>query len=235
MDTIRKLITRQITDRLHYILVANGFNTDVGQHVHKGLTYLTADQLPGVTILPGVESAEPLYGDTARRMPVDFIAFKLYVPDTLATNVSEVAEDLYGDLLYATMGTLVIVGFNTGNREITEGMTVRGQTSTIQGRVVSVSVTGGSWAGGTAAGALAILLYSSGPYTVGENLLVGGLLSARVASFNLSNLYGGFVQDVVFRAGGISTYPSEGDKVVMVELSLDFIYHVTNNPYTQGG
>jgi len=233
MDTIRRMIIAQISDRLHDILIANGFSSDVGQHVHRGITYIGANEVPGVTMLPGVESAERNYAETVRRMPVDFIAVVSLT--SALDNPSDKAEDLFGDMCFALLGVRSVITFSFGNREITAGMTIKGASSNIEGRVVDVILTGGSWAGGTAAGNLVVLHYSSGAYTVGENLTISGLVSARVAAFNVPAEYGGFVYGVQFMSGGISTYPAEGDVTLMVEVSLDFIYSVTNNPYTQGG
>ncbi len=86
-DTIRELIIQDIVAALESL---SGYG-----EVYRGRTYFSPDELPAVSVLPGIESGEKQYGAQILTMPVQVHAVQV-VGDN---NPSELSETVLGDLI----------------------------------------------------------------------------------------------------------------------------------------
>lgn len=92
--TIREQIIRDVQTQLE-TLTASGYG-----HAHRGKTYFAHSDLPALALLPGVETAERIYGEQRCTMPVTVHALQI-VGDN---NISELAETILGDLIQCLIG-----------------------------------------------------------------------------------------------------------------------------------
>ena len=93
--------------------------------------------------------------------------------------------------------------FDTGTVEITDGLTLTGQSSGATGVVARTSLQDGTWAAHTATGLL-VLSSTTGTFTVGENLRVGATTYAHATSVatQITLAPGGRYETVVANFGG---------------------------------
>ena len=74
-----------------------------------------------------------------------------------------------------------LIQFDTGSVEIKAGDSIKGVTSTKEAEVTSVTVTSGTWTGGTAAGYISVK-NNTGTWTASEDISVGGVKRAQIVS-----------------------------------------------------
>jgi len=97
-NTIREKIIQNLITRAGLILIASGYNTDIGANVQWVRQNLDPDELPATVVWPGEEEAtKKPYGASSQEMPVKFEGFAIFG----ATNPSVVSEQILGDLIKA--------------------------------------------------------------------------------------------------------------------------------------
>lgn len=100
-DTIRELIIQDLVTQLGNLNTVNGYNTNVGQAVQRGLIPVDmTQQAAAVFVQPGVEAAEQEYGDQVLSMPVQIDA----VHSLGGNNASVLGEQVLGDLITCLIG-----------------------------------------------------------------------------------------------------------------------------------
>lgn len=96
-NTIREQIIQNLITRAGLILIAGGYNTDIGANVQRVRQNLDPDELPATVVWPGEEEATKEYGISWQEMPVKFEGFAIFG----ATNPSVISEQILGDLIKA--------------------------------------------------------------------------------------------------------------------------------------
>ena len=100
-DTIRELIIQNLVTQLGTLTTANGYNTDLGQIVQRGLIPVDMVQnAAAVFVQPGVESGAREYGNQVLTMPVQIDA----VHSLGSNNASVLGEQILGDLIACVIG-----------------------------------------------------------------------------------------------------------------------------------
>lgn len=101
MQTIRELIIQGIVAQLETIRLVNGYNSDIGQVVQRGLVPVDLSTVPAVVFVqPGVESSTREFGQHVHTMPVQIDAVR-----TLEDrNASVQGEEVLGDLVQCIVG-----------------------------------------------------------------------------------------------------------------------------------
>ena len=93
--TIREQIISSIVSELADIKTANGYETNIGNTVKRGIRIVDRDRLPGVAIFAHVETNAPLSGKHNLKMPIRLEA----LADSGSVNPSIMAERMLGDLI----------------------------------------------------------------------------------------------------------------------------------------
>lgn len=93
--------------------------------------------------------------------------------------------------------------FTNGTNELFDGETITGQTSGATGTIARVVLESGTWAGANAAGRL-ILSATTGTFSTGENLRIGGTVHAHAggAATQITLAPNGHYETVVANFGG---------------------------------
>lgn len=100
-DTIRELIIQDLVTQLENLLLDNGYNTDLGQIVQRGLIPVDMTQkAAAVFVQPGVEGGVREYGVQTLTMPVQIDA----VHSLAGENASVLGEQMLGDLISCVIG-----------------------------------------------------------------------------------------------------------------------------------
>ena len=74
-----------------------------------------------------------------------------------------------------------LIQFDTGTVEIVAGDSIKGVTSSKEATVTSVTITSGTWSGGSAAGYISVK-NNTGTWTAAEDISVGGVKRAQIVS-----------------------------------------------------
>jgi hypothetical protein len=74
-----------------------------------------------------------------------------------------------------------LIQFDTGSVEIVAGDSIKGATSSKEATVTSVTITSGTWSGGSAAGYISVK-NNTGTWTAAEDISVGGVKRAQIVS-----------------------------------------------------
>jgi hypothetical protein len=101
-DTIREKIIQDAMTRVALILVANGYNTDIGENPQRALKTQDEGITKTVIVIPRIETTEGVigaYGDDAHVFPLDLSGVVAFDDDT--EDISVVSEQIYGDLVKA--------------------------------------------------------------------------------------------------------------------------------------
>jgi len=109
-DSIREQIIQGFKDQAEKITLANGYNTDVGAVVERGIADVRIEKTPAFSfVLPGTESSTREFGVYILTMPVEINAIHtLFYTDTDGVlqkyNSSVLAERILGDLIKGILG-----------------------------------------------------------------------------------------------------------------------------------
>jgi hypothetical protein len=234
-DSIREQIIQAIETKLEDILTTNGYHSDCGANVQRVRKQFDPDELPAIAIWPKPEESKYEYGSCFNTMPVQIEAIVLHG----TTNPSIVSEKLLADLLECIQGVEWTVSFTSGGTyEVEAGDTITGATSAATGYVTGVSLTGGAWGSGTAAGTFT-LRRLSGTF-VAENLDVGAntneatIAAAPSGSNPVTTTTSGLAEKIIYETGGTNEYPDAGEQVTGVQTIFQVTYPiVVGNPYAQ--
>lgn len=236
---IRERIIQAIAAKLGRIRTANGYNTDLGAHIHRAIRRMAPDHAAAGSVFPRAEGKgrpiRPQYGSTLLTMPMDVNAV---LRVAAGANPSELSEPVLADIIEAMIGNLFTARFDHGSTEIAAGDTITGETSEATAWVEGVNLLGGSWAAGSAAGTL-MLRRMTGTFQAGEPLIVNG---ATVAVIDAAPAYtppvqsttDGLADRIDYMRGGVMDYP-EADKTAGGVISQWRIqYRIINgDPYHQ--
>jgi hypothetical protein len=234
-DTIRERIIAAITAKLAEIRTANGYVTELGQHVERAAANIAAADLPAITLFPRVETSAKEYGKQICSMPVEIKALKILG----TSNASTLGEQMLGDLITCILGAEFTRTFTSGGTyTVKAGDTIVGATSNATGVVVSVALTGGSWAAGTAAGTIRFRsqtgTFQAEALKVLTNADVATIAGAATA-ISAKDISGGLlVDDIAYIGGGVEDYPATKDEAVIVTATFTVTYMTTiGDPTTQ--
>jgi hypothetical protein len=235
-DTIRELIIAAIASKLVEVRTANGYLTEMGQHVYRAAADVSSSLLPAISIFPRVEESErQQFGKQANIMPVELKGLSLLG----TTNSSVLGEKMLGDLISCMLGTEYTRTFTSGGTyQIVAGNTITGATSHATGVVQAVTLTSGSWAGGNAAGTIRFRnqtgTFQSENLDVGTNLNVATIAGAatQIQAKDISG--GGYVDDILYAGGGVEDYPATKEEALIVTAIFNVAYSTNiGNPYSQ--
>ena len=229
MASIREQIIRSIVIALRQVSITNGFNCDI-KMIERGRVAFDDSELSAISVLPGIEVSSRRAGERINTMEVTLRYFKILAN---TWNPSEIAEKVLADMIIGILGVRLSCGFNNGSSEIVPGVTIIGDSSGASGKVLSVTLTGGSWVGGNATGTLVIYYPLSLPFSLGEDLMVAGMARANLSTaLNKIDLYTTSVGDVQYLSGGVENYPGTGERILEVVSKFNFVYSTINdNPY----
>ena len=229
MISIRELIIRKIKLKVEEISKAFGYHFDI-LNVERGrVSWSAENELPALSIMPGVEDSIRRSGVRVCSMPVEFRYFKTI---THNHNSSEIGEKMLADLTINIVGTIFTMSFTNGSNAIAAGDEIVGVTSGARAYVTRISGLTGSWGAGTAAGTLTIR-YVRGTFQ-SETIKVGSVNSAQItgALTKKDDVFTEHVNDVIYTNGGIESYPDAGEGVVEVVARFTFDYTTkVDNPY----
>ena len=96
-DTIRKQIIAALDTKLQKILIANGYQTDIGANTFKAKTRFDKGDLNGITIFPGFEVSEKIHGAQYNTMSVTVVGVSVLED---SDNSSDETEVMLGDLIF---------------------------------------------------------------------------------------------------------------------------------------
>lgn len=235
-DSIRERIIAAIAAKLAEIQVANGYVTELGDNVYRGITNIPTANMPAIAIFPRVESSSREYGKQACVMPVEIKGLQLMG----TSNPSTLGEQMLADLINCLLGNEYTRTFTSGGTyQVVVGNTVTGATSGATGKVVGVTLTSGSWAAGNAAGTLRFKTvtgtFVAENLNVGANLNVATIAAGGVTTISAKDISGGnLVDDIAYAGGGVEDYPAMKDEAVIVGVVCNVSYvTVIGNPYSQ--
>ena len=100
-DTIREKIAQSVESGLADILIADGYNTDMGKLIKRGIRLVDQDQLPGLAFFLLVEDNLPIPGKNTLSMIVRIEALAKFG----SKNPSVQAELMLGDIITRMTGT----------------------------------------------------------------------------------------------------------------------------------
>jgi hypothetical protein len=235
MSTIREQIITAIESKLEEILVSKGYAVNCGNKVFRGIKPTDPDDLPAISFFPGVETIAKEYRKASLSMPVRVEGIANFGDE----NASVVSEKILGDLIEAMSGRKWVVPFTSGGTyRVKAGDTIEGASSGATGYVESVSVSSGTWPGGTAAGNITIRR-KSGTFEA-ENLDVGS--NSNVATTTgvftyqspIETTTNSLADDIQYTEGGLEDYPEGGDVTVGASALFVIIYETeSGNPFAQ--
>lgn len=216
-------------DALAQVSITNGFQCDI-KTIERGRVAFDRTELSAISVLPGIETAIRRASERQNTMEVTLRYFKVLAN---TWNPSEIAEKVLADMIMGILGVRLSCGFSDGSNEIIPGVTIVGDSSGASGKVLSVSLTGGSWVGGNATGTLIICYPLSLPFTMGEDLKVAGMVRAKLSTGpSKVDLYTTHTGDVQYVSGGVESYPEPGEDILEVVTKFNFVYSTVNdNPY----
>ena len=235
MDTIREQIIQAIITKLAVIRTSNGYNTNCGATVKRARKKLDPDALPACVVWPKLEEAGRNYGSGVHVMPVRVEGLDLYGD----VNPSVVAELILGDLIEAMVGIVWTVPFTSGGPyEIAVSNTITGATGGATAHVAGVSLSGGSWAAGTASGTMTLRrvtgTFRAENLNVGAQTNVATIAGAPTGTGPIDSTTGGLADMIEYAGGGTDEYPEGGEKAVGVVTNWNIKYRIVNgDPYHQ--
>jgi hypothetical protein len=236
-DSIREQIISAMTTKLAKIRKKYGYTSDCGRNVFRGLPVpLHEDFFPALSIIPVLEASEGRHGRDFRIMQVHIQAVKLFGSE----NPSEISEQLLADIIECIQGIVWTLGYDSGGTNIpVPGDSALGETSSATAIVESVTLNGGAWAGGNAAGDLA-LRRLSGEFSNNEELTIAG--NSGVVTVDglasgedgVASTTGGLAELIEYVSGGLENYPEHNDKVVGATTVFNVGFKTkVGDPYSQ--
>lgn len=225
-QTLLERIIRAMEAAARGILTASGYNTDMGLHVQVAREDLAETDLPGLVLWVGKEDPAPTYGAGFLSVSVTVLGLMIHgaeVPGYLA-------PAMLADLKEALCAPVLSLPFSGGAVPVSVGDTLAGATSGAGGYVGGVTVAGGSWAGGDAAGVLSLRrLTGSGLFLSGEALKVSGSPVAQAAGAGTpqtpeARVCGGLAKSIQYTGGGADEYPAAGRKITGVTAGFTVLY-----------
>lgn len=243
-DTIRERIIQAIVDRMAIIRTDNGFNTDCGANVFRAARKIDPSQLDAVTVFPRKDTATGEFGSLAVTMPVDVQALaaigtiETETEGERAERVSQLIESMLGDLIEAVTGDRWSIAYTSGSREPAAGDTITGATSAATGLVESVTLTSGSWAGGTAAGSIKfrrrVGTFEAENINIGSETNVATVGATVTRESAIALVTASLADGIYYQGGGVDDYQEAVDQTVGVSAEFNITFPVlTGNPYGQ--
>ena len=234
-DTIREQIIAAIVTKLADIRTAKGYNTNIGQYVKRVLKEVDPGDLPGTTVWPQPETSERKYGHSHIVTPLNLNGLVAFG----AVNASVEAEKILGDLIELMTAIEWTLAYTSGGiYEIEAGDTITGATSGATAYVGVAGLSGGSWAGGDAAGDLTLRrlvgTFEAENLNVGANSNVATIAGAPTGQDAPIVVTGGLADDIEYVAGGPESYPEAAEKTVGVPALFNIKYKTNaGDPYNQ--
>jgi hypothetical protein len=227
MDTIFEQIMQNIQSRLEEITADNGYNTNIGSNVFRGISTVSEAKIPFASLDALTETPVGFYDDLQFQREIRVGG----VVNIGTANPSQLAEQILGDIREAMEGDRITLNFENGDAEISVGDTVTGASSGATGFVQAVSVTAGTWAGGDAQGTLTLRRVDE-LFTDGESIT-----SADVVGSTYTNQIAGVTGDLAvkleYQSGGTTEYPEDGERVAYTECTYNLTYrNQRGNPYS---
>lgn len=102
MDSIREQIILAIFFRLLTITTANGYNIPVADNANRARKNYDEEDLPALSLWPGLEVSVNQYGNTERKMVIDIESIKLLDDESLSNDA--IANQMIADV-QKCMGT----------------------------------------------------------------------------------------------------------------------------------
>jgi len=215
-DPIRERIIQAVIAKLGRIQTANGFNSDLGAYIQRAMRHMAPDHAVQGSAFPRAEGkGRPIrkqYGSTLLTMPMDIDAVLRHGDG----NPSELSEPILADMIEAMIGKRFMGRFDHGTMEIVAGDTIEGSTSGATSLVETMTLLGGSWNDGSAAGTL-ILRRMVGAFTDRENLIVDAapvaVMDARPAYTDpVTTTTNGLADRIDYIRGGVTDYPESDEQ-----------------------
>lgn len=237
MTPIREQIITAFAARMGIIQKRFGFNTDAGLNVFRSRRDVDEDRIPAVVIFPQQEETNPNYGTNALTLPirVEMIAPR---PMDRAEEV-KLVELMLADMIEATLAIEFLYSFTVGQLEPGPGVKIIGAVSGATAVVQTATLTGGTWAGGDAAGSITIRR-KIGAFQAESIETENGDTIAAIAADPTSAqgpkdlTAGGLARDISYQGGGPEAYPDSQDTTVAVMALFHIIYVIAHgNPYGQ--
>jgi hypothetical protein len=226
MTTIRERIITAVVTRLGNIRLAKGYATDAGANVFRSVSKIDPDSLPCVVFWAGEEEYSHEYGNVSVKMP-----FAIEALSGHAGTKAVKAEELLGDLLECVLGVVKTYTFTLGTSAVAVGDTLTGAVSGATGYVEAITVSGGSWAGGNAAGTV-VLRRVTGDFQ--SESCTKLKISASFTSNLPEAAFTGGLGRIAVLSGAIETYPDEDRSYVGGKLTGSITYEtIGGNPYAQ--
>ena len=236
MDSIREQIISAMVTKLADIRTANGYNTDCGANVKRAYKDFDPDDLPAISVWPKPDiNDDPKYGGRFTVMPVQIELLKAHGD----ADPSVISEQMLADVIECILGVQWSVAFTFGGTyEIEVGDTITGATSGATAYVAGVSVSGGSWAGGDAAGTLTLrrLIGSFGAenLNVGAETNVATIGAAPTGTSPIASTTGGLAEGIIYEGGGSNEYPTGEQAHTGVTVPFNVKYRtIAGDPYHQ--
>jgi hypothetical protein len=236
---IRQRIIEALEAKVAEITTANGYNTGIGATVHMMRKSLHEDEIPGVCIWPGSETVEREYKTEQRTMKIRLIGFMAKSNPADHGAVLDDHEEMFADLLECVLSPKWTLPFTLGTvYQPAAGNTLTGHTSGATGAVESLTITSGTFSGGTAAGSI-VLRRIRGVFQA-ETADVGAYtgvitLGTPIVKQTASQLAtGGFAQGIAYVGGGADEYPEGDEQVVACPVDFNIVFQtLVGNPYEQ--
>lgn len=233
-DTIREKIIKAIATKLGTIRTANGYVTEIGTKVDRGLTLDDPDNLPRIAMFPGREEANKITRAYVCSMNVRVLA--LFAADD--SNPSELSEKALGDLVKCVCGEvgvgaeLTLDGALTGaavtsvlvNEAIPAGVAASGKIR-IQRADKTYSIHAyTSWTSKT----FTIASYDFSANNAPDNGHVTVINSAIESTTN------GYADEIIYLSGGVESWPEPQAKILGVPTEFTIKYRIAiGDPYNQ--
>jgi len=204
-DTIRELILQDII-----CLAGLGFGYN---SVYRGRTQFEYQDLPCVTILPGKETAERIYGKQQIIMPVSIYAIQIIDNNELGA----LAETILGRLINNIVGYRST--FSTWEASTTYSSGSYVVPTTWNDYYYEVT-NGGDGDSGESE--------PSWPTTAGNTVSDGDLI------WTCREMVYSNIDDIHYNGGGVETWPEQEEQALSVQIDIEIRYKTKiGDPYSQ--
>ena len=234
-DTIREQIIAATTAKLTEMRTAYGYSSECGKTVLRGAMDVASSLCPAIVLFPRIEQTSREFGKQIAVMPVEVKALTMLE----GVNASTLGERLLGDLITCILGVEYTRTFTSGGTyQILPGDLIAGATSHATGIVLSVTLTTGSWAAGTAVGSLRfrtqVGAFQAENLNVGVNANVATIAGAATQIMAKDISGGNLIDDISYSGGGVEEYPATKDEALVVTATFSVTYSTNiGNPYSQ--
>lgn len=232
-DPIRQQIIEAVESKVAEIRISKGYKTDMGKNIRSYMRY--QENLPFISIWPGLEEANREYGNVVASMPIKVEG----VVSLGGGDRVELFEQILADIIENIVGVKWVLDFTSGGtHRPSAGDAVVGATNGAEAILESVSLDSGAWADGDAAGSFT-LRRKSGTF-IAENLDIGGesnvattdgTISSQSAEYTTTN---DLADDIIYISGGLEEFPEGYENVVGMSANFQINYPIIHgNPYQQ--